>query len=104
MAGALGGEGGSPETVVYTCCITIKACTSCAEFERATQWVRAADRFTQRYGNPFLYAQCRALYGTVLVATGQWPRAEEELRNAQQPVTDGKIGVVSCLTAFVHGS
>ena len=82
MAGSLGGEGGSLDTVVYTSCNMISSCVSCAEFERALQWVRAADRFTERYGCPFLYAYCRTLYGGVLVATGDWAEAEAELKTA----------------------
>ena len=82
MAGSLGGEGHDPDTVVFTSCNTIISCTACAEFERAVQWVRAADRFSERFGCPFLYAECRTLYGSVLVATGDWPQAEEELRTA----------------------
>ena len=82
MAGSLGGEGRSPDTVVFTSCNTIISCTSCAEFERAVQWVRAADRFSERFGCPFLYAECRTLYGSVLVATGDWAQAEEELKTA----------------------
>ncbi len=82
MAGALGGEGRHRDTVVFTSCTTIIACTTCAEFERAVQWVRATDQFTRQYGSPFLYAQCRVLYGTVLIAVGDWTQAEEELRAA----------------------
>lgn len=82
MAGSLGGEGGDFDTVVFTSCEMIGSCTRCAEFERAVQWIRAADRFTKRYGCPFLYVYCRTLYGSVLVATGDWGRAEEELKTA----------------------
>ena len=82
MAASLGGEGGSFDTVVYTCCNMIGTCVSCAEFERAVEWVRAADRFTERYGCPFLYVYCRTLYGSVLVATGDWVKAEAELATA----------------------
>ncbi len=88
MAGSLAGEGGSFDTVVYTSCNMISSCTSCAEFERAVQWVRAADRFTERYGCPFLYAYCRTLYGSVLVATGQWVLAETELKTAVEITRD----------------
>jgi tetratricopeptide (TPR) repeat protein len=42
MAGSLVGEGGTLDTVVYTSCNMISSCVSCAEFERAVQWVRAA--------------------------------------------------------------
>ena len=82
MAGSLGGEGSSLDTVVYTSCNMISSCVGCAEFERAVQWLRAADRFTERFGCPFLYAYCRTLYGAVLVATGDWDRAEAELNKA----------------------
>ena len=88
MAGSLGGEGSSFDTVVYTSCSMISSCAGCAEFERAVQWVRAADRFTKRYGCPFLYAYCRTLYGSVLVATGDWDRAETELRSALEASRD----------------
>lgn len=59
MAGSLSGESGDFETIVFTSCNMIGSCTSCAEFERAVQWIRAADRFTRRYGCPFLYLYCR---------------------------------------------
>lgn len=82
MAGALAGEGGDPLTVVYASCNTVQSCVSSAAFERAMQWVRAADRFTRRFGCPFMFARCRTLYGSVLAAVGDWVQAEEELRAA----------------------
>ena len=82
MAGSLVGEGGNFDTVVFTSCEMIGSCTRCADFERAVQWIRAADRFTERYGCPFLYVYCRTLYGSVLLATGDWMRAEQELKTA----------------------
>ena len=50
MAGSLGGEGERMQTVVYTSCNMISSCSQIAEVERATQWIRAADDFTRRYG------------------------------------------------------
>lgn len=82
LAGSLGGESDSIDTVVFTSCNMIVSCCHSADFARATQWIRAADRFTQRYGCPFLYVECRTFYGGVLVATGEWQRAEQELRTA----------------------
>jgi DNA-binding CsgD family transcriptional regulator len=82
MAGSLVGEGGNFGTVVFTSCSMIGSCTRCAEFERAVEWIRAADRFTKRYGCPFLYLYCRTLYGSVLLATGDWVQAEIELTTA----------------------
>lgn len=62
-----------------TSCMMMTCCTQCADYERVAKWVLATVRFTEQYGCPYLYAECRILYGTVLLATGPWPRAETEL-------------------------
>lgn len=46
------------------------------------QWLHAADAFTQRYGCPYLYSECRTHYGAVLFAMGHWRQAEQELQRA----------------------
>ena len=79
MAGTLGGEYRRLETVVWTSCSMLAACSRVADLKRAAEWCGEADAFTERYGCPFLQAQCRSHYGRVLVATGRWERAEEEL-------------------------
>jgi DNA-binding CsgD family transcriptional regulator len=82
MAGSLGGEGGSLNTVVFTSCQMMISCSRAADYERAGEWIRAADDFTGRYGCPFLYTVCRTLYGGVLLSTGRWAQAEAELMTA----------------------
>ncbi len=82
MVGSLGGEGVHRDTVVFTSCTTMISCTSCAEFERAVQWIRTTDRYARRYGSPFLYVECRTLCGEILIALGDWVQAEEELEAA----------------------
>lgn len=82
MAGALAGEGQLLDTVVVTTCQMIQSYDRCADFQRVVQWLRAADRFIERYGCPYLNATCRAHYGGVLFAIGDWRTAEEELRAA----------------------
>ena len=79
MAAALGGEPSSLGTVVYTACDMLNACELASDAERAAQWCDVADRFVERYGCPFLYAECRIFYGSVLMATGKWHDAEREL-------------------------
>ena len=81
MAGALACEG-QLDTVVVTTCRMIQSYDRCADFQRVVQWLRAADRFIERYGCPYLNATCRAHYGGVLFATGDWRNAENELRAA----------------------
>jgi DNA-binding CsgD family transcriptional regulator len=41
-----------------------------------------ADGFIEQYGCPFLYAECRTLYGGVLTASGRWADADRELAAA----------------------
>jgi DNA-binding CsgD family transcriptional regulator len=79
LAAALGGERSSLDTVVYTCCDMLNACELTSDLERAAQWCRVADDFVARYGCPFLYAECRIFYGSVLVAHGRWGEAERQL-------------------------
>ncbi len=79
MAAALAGEATSLDTVVYTCCDMLNACELAGDFERAEQWCRVADGFVERYGCPFLHAECRVYYGSVLTSLGRWADAEREL-------------------------
>lgn len=79
VAAALAGERSTLDTVVYTCCDMLNACELADDLERAAQWCRVADGFVARYGCPFLYAECRIYYGSVLTAKGRWADAEREL-------------------------
>ncbi len=82
MAGALGGECGDPLTVAHASCMTMLVCSSHFDIERATQWLHAMERFIERYGCPFLYAECRTHYGRVLFENGDWGAAERFLAEA----------------------
>jgi DNA-binding CsgD family transcriptional regulator/tetratricopeptide (TPR) repeat protein len=78
MAGALGGE--VPlDTVVLASCRTITSCSRAVDLKRATQWIRAATRFNEKYGSPHLHTTCRIHYARVLLFSGQWTLAEAEL-------------------------
>jgi DNA-binding CsgD family transcriptional regulator len=79
MAAAIGGECGDPLTVAHMSCMTIDVCNSYFDIVRATQWLDAMDRFIDRYGCPFLYAECRTNYGRVLFENGDWANAERFL-------------------------
>ena len=82
MAGALGGERSRLITVVYTGCEMLVACDLAGDLDRASQWCKVVDRFVADYGCPFLYVECRTLYGSLLLAKGHWDRAERELAAA----------------------
>jgi DNA-binding CsgD family transcriptional regulator len=100
MAGVVGGEGHDPLTVAQMSCMTMVVCGSCFDLERATQWVRSLERFIDRYGCPFLYAECRTYYGRVLFENGDWPAAEALLTEA---ISMSK-GVYAAPHAFASGT
>lgn len=82
MAAALAGEGKFLDTVVFTSCNTLTACSRVAELGRALQWIRAASAFTDRYGSAHVFTVCRTHHARLLFATGDWPGAEREFRAA----------------------
>jgi DNA-binding CsgD family transcriptional regulator len=100
MAGVIGGEGHDPLTVAQMSCMTMVVCGSCFDLERATQWVQSLERFIDRYGCPFLYAECRTYYGRVLFENGDWPAAEALLTEA---ISMSK-GVFAAPHAFASGT
>ncbi len=82
LAGALGGECRRLQTVVWAACTMLEACEETGDVRRAAEWLAVVDDFSARYGCPFLYATCRAHHGGLLVATGRWSDAEQELAAA----------------------
>jgi len=88
MAAALAGERSTLDTVVYACCDMLSACELASDLERASQWCQVVDDFVAKYGCPFLYAECRIYYGSVLTAKGRWRDAEREL-GAGVRITEG---------------
>ena len=100
MAGVTGGECGNPLTVAQVSCMTMVVCGSCFDLERATQWVQSLQGFIDRYGCPFLYAECRTYYGRVLFENGDWGAAEALLTDA----ISMSQGVFQAPHAFASGT
>jgi pimeloyl-ACP methyl ester carboxylesterase len=100
MAGVIGGEYGDPMTAAQMSCMTMVVCGSCFDLERATQWVQSLQGFIERYGCPFLYAECRTYYGRVLFENGDWGAAEALLVEA----ISMSQGVFQAPHAFASGT
>jgi DNA-binding CsgD family transcriptional regulator len=100
MAGVIGGEGSDPMTVAQVSCMTMVVCGSCFDLQRATQWVQSLESFIDRYGCPFLYAECRTYYGRVLFENGDWAAAEALLVEA----ISMSQGVFAAPHAFASGT
>ena len=101
MAATLAGEYDRLDTVVFATCNMLAACHLIGDVDRATKWCRVAEDFMASYGCPFLYARCRTHYGGVLVASGQWDIAEEQLRSALDMSEDAgpgpRVEALGCL-------
>jgi len=79
MASAMGGEASDAWAIGDACCQTLVACDQIADLRRASEWCRVVVAFAERRNYTPLYAWCRAIYAGVLIATGEWERAEREL-------------------------
>lgn len=101
MAGTLGGEYQELDTAVFTSCVLVQSCYRCADFSRVVQWIRALRGFIDRYGNPYVNSLCRAHYGAVLVATGDWSAAEVELGVALDMAGDALPSVRAEASSFL---
>lgn len=82
MAALSGGGYSRVDTVVIVCCAMLMACEAGADLRRAREWCAIADQFHERYGCPYLFAECRSIYGRLLVTLGRWPVAERQLLRA----------------------
>lgn len=89
MAATLGGEPRRLDTVAYICCDMMVSCSLAGDIERAVQWCRHADKFTERYGCPFLFARCRISYGSLLMVVGDWTEADAQLTAAMRLSASG---------------
>jgi len=103
LAAALGGDRSSLDTVVYACCDMLNACEQAQDVARAGQWCQVADTFVEQYGCPFLYAECRIYYGSMLTAHGRWLEAERELATGVRSTAGVCPGLhAKALTRLAH--
>ena len=83
-AAALGGEYEEDFPVCWTCCYLIYACERVRDFERAAQWCRKVDEYTERRRIRWVRHVCRAHYAAVLTWRGDWETAERVLLETQR--------------------
>jgi class 3 adenylate cyclase len=72
----------SPFTTGATCCRMIAACRDLTDYQRASEWTEATDRWCERQSVSGFPGVCRVHRAEVVAVSGAWERAERELRQA----------------------
>lgn len=68
----------------WALCHTVSACADVGDFGRAAQWCRALHTWSATWQARHFFGVCRTAYGEVLVTSGDWPSAEQELLSAME--------------------
>ena len=92
MTVALGGETSDPLACGDACCTTLVVCDGLADLQRAAEWCEAVVEFAERRRFTPLQSWCRAIFGAVLVRSGEWARAEQVLTQALERKEDRRRG------------
>jgi DNA-binding NarL/FixJ family response regulator len=87
MAAVTGGEVAGIATVGEIYCRLLSACEHAADVRRAEQWMSVAAGYVA-WGD-FVPPTCRLHYGGILIATGRWAEAEDELLAALRTFDTG---------------
>jgi class 3 adenylate cyclase len=72
----------SPFATGVTCCRMIAACRDLTDYQRASEWTEATDRYCERQSVSGFPGVCRIHRAEVVAVTGAWDRAEQQLRLA----------------------
>lgn len=78
-AAALAGEFTELWSAGWCCCYMIYGCEQVRDYDRAAQWCRQLEAWSERLHVEFLNRSCRAHYAGVLIWQGTWDKAEAEL-------------------------
>ena len=92
MTVALSGETSDPLACGDACCTTLVTCDRLADVSRTSQWCEAVVEFTERRRFTPVQSWCRAIYGAVLVRSGNWERAEAVLAESLARAPDRRRG------------
>jgi class 3 adenylate cyclase len=83
--GAVNGEL-SPIVTGMTYCTMISACRDLSDYKRASEWTEATQRWCERRSVSGFPGVCRVHRAEIVALTGDWPRAERELRQATDEI------------------
>ncbi|HXG39306.1 MAG TPA: adenylate/guanylate cyclase domain-containing protein [Candidatus Limnocylindrales bacterium] len=72
----------SPFAAGVICCTMISVCRDLTDYQRASEWIEATDRYCRRQSLSGFPGVCRIHRAEVEAIAGAWDRAEQELRQA----------------------
>ncbi|MGH2918450.1 MAG: LuxR C-terminal-related transcriptional regulator [Solirubrobacteraceae bacterium] len=87
-AAALGGEFDEIWACGWCLCYMIYACERARDYDRAGQWCKRAQEYSERSGMELLAPVCRAHYAGVLIWRGIWGEAEIELGESAERLAE----------------
>jgi ATP/maltotriose-dependent transcriptional regulator MalT len=74
---------------IYWCvCLVIHACEVVRDHDRASQWCRGLQDWSERLGLDAFNRSCRAYHAGVLIWRGEWSEAESELVASAERLTE----------------
>ncbi len=79
---AVGEEFAETAAPGWALCHTVSSCADVGDFGRAAQWCRALHTWSAVWQARHFFGICRMAYGEVLVTSGDWSSAEQELLSA----------------------
>jgi DNA-binding NarL/FixJ family response regulator len=87
-AAVLGGELEATWAAGWCLCYMLYACERVRDYDRAAQWCRRIEEWSEERRMSLLGPICRAHYGVVLIWRGSWVEAEEELRASAEHLAE----------------
>ena len=82
MVAASSGRARNVHTLAEAYCNLIEGCASAGEWERGGEWCELVSEFARTHKCEPFFGSCRTIHANVLLATGQWPQAEDALEGA----------------------
>jgi class 3 adenylate cyclase len=74
----------SPFITGVTYCAMISTCRDLSDYQRASEWTEATERWCERQSVSGFPGVCRVHRAEVVAVSGAWERAEQELRQATE--------------------
>lgn len=82
----------SPVTTGATYCQMISACRDLTDYQRASEWTEATERWCERQSMAGFPGVCRVHRAEIVALSGAWERAESELRRATDELAGYNAG------------